>query len=230
MGDTILRLDKLSQEDLNKLLSNPEGLDRVIKLQKDFLVELQNKTKDIWTQIKDKEEIASQWVSILIILGLLQLYSFSDDAIAAKGYLILSLPSFLAVFYSIAFTLYKHPNYFCTDFFVTEDGAKDTIYKKNDAEIIFLKKIFTSLSKNYERKKKVSKYISPSIIVNFSLSILFLICYYVLEITISIPVYLLIALISLVTIYCISRNGSNGSFSFTYKQDKFGTKIISDNK
>lgn len=219
------RLDQLTKEELEGLLSTPQGVERVLSVQESALRELKAQIKHTWLQINDKEEVATRWLSTLIVLGLLQLFPFSGND-KATSYLILSLPSFVIAFYSVAFTLYKHPNYQRTDFFVPEEADKETRYHKNEAELNGLQKIFQYLIGNYERKKKFSGYIGPAVMTNFTVSILYLLISYALNIDIQICVAIIAGAVSLIGIYVIKMHGSSGSFSFTYKQDEKGNRTV----
>lgn len=199
----------------------------MLSVQESALHELKAQINHTWLQINDKEEVATRWLSTLIVLGLLQLFPFSGND-RGTSYLILSLPSFVIAFYSVALTLYKHPNYQRTDFFVPEEADKETRYNKNEAEFKGSQKIFQSLIGNYERKKKFSGYIGPAVMTNFSVSILYLITSYVLNIDIQICLAIIVAAVSLIGIYVVKMQGPSSSFSFTYKQDETGNRTVKE--
>jgi len=215
------RLDQLTQEQLNQLLSTEEGFDRVISLQEKALIDVKGQVDHTFSLIIDKEEAASRWLNILIVLGLLQLFPFSENT-DAKIFLILSLPSFIIAFYSVALTFYKHPNHQKTDSFVGEDFDKPTRFNRNQIELNNYQEIFICLHKRYEKKHKTYAFIGPSIIVNFSVCIFYLIYKRILGCDFSSHLVFLIVLASIFFILRIKINGSKESFNITYKKDESG--------
>lgn len=188
------------------------------------LKEYRDETEHLWLQIIDKEESASRWLGILIVLGLMQLYPFESDSSKVQ-FLIMSLPSFVIAFFATALTLVKHPNYLKTHFFVPESNDKKIIYVKNKAEQGILKEVYHSLNKNYEGKKKTFAYIGPSIVVNFTVSLFFLICFYILGLEICVVQSLLLASASILIIFVLKNVWSRGSFSRTFSVNKHGEQI-----
>jgi hypothetical protein len=221
------KLEQLTEDELETLLSTPQNFDRILNLQGNMLNEVREDIHHIWEQIKDREETAARWLSVLIVLGLLQLFPFAND-IDAKNYLILGLPSFVIAFYAAALTLSKHPNYLRTNFFVTEEADKITRYHKNDAEIKAYQKIHENLVKSYKRKRQYSGYIGLAVIVNFTANILYIVVHYFFGTNISLPAASLIAIVSLLSIYFINKIGPNKSFSITYKQDAAGNRTLEE--
>jgi len=217
------RLDQLTNKELENLLSTPQGLERVLLVQENASKELKHQVEHTWLQISNIEEVATRWLNTLIVLGLLQLFPFSNNNMATN-YLILSLPSFIVAFYSVVFTLYNHPNYQRTDFFVPEETDKITRYYKSEAEIEILQKIFQSLMQNYEYKKRFSGYIGPAVMMNFTASVLYLFIRYIMKVDIHLYTAIFIAGATLIGIYLIRIHSSSGSRSYTYEQDEDGNR------
>lgn len=215
------RLDQLSKKEFNDLISSPQGLDRVIKLEEKTVIELKKQTHHVWQQIKDKEEVAGRWLNTLIVLSLLQLFPFQQSEYG-RHFLMLTLPTFIISFYSTALVLFKHPNYNRPDFFISESEDKKTRLQASQAEIKALQDINQSLTRNYERKRKFAGYIGPSVMVNFSLSILFLTSQYVFEIILPEPIVFIGAILSVMSVYFLKKRGQKESFTVVYQQYESG--------
>jgi len=200
----IQRWDQLTSEEKSKILESPGGLDRVLKLHEDTLIQLKNQVKEVANQIKDKEETAVSWMNLLVILALLQVIGLDKDY--SKIYLIASLPSFMMAFLTTAYTLLKHPNYLKTDFFVPEKEDKQTRYAMCEAEINMLQDIYKRLNDNYNRKKKYAGFIGPAIIANFLVSVIIIICIKIFGFEMSIFYAIVLMVLSLLFILILQKH------------------------
>ena len=147
------------------LLSSPEGKQRLLKLQIKSLLKLRSEVEHVLQQIRDKESIIVSWLSLTIVLGILQIYPAMDEGIF-RLYLVCIFPTLIIALCCAAFTLIGHPTYVLSDFVILEDEAIDEQIASYEAEIDGLKAIYVLLHASYERKKRGSKFVGPAILVN----------------------------------------------------------------
>jgi hypothetical protein len=218
----------LTQQDINVILKTNGGAKRLLTLLENHVIETRLQAENVWKQIVDREEAAARWMNILIILGLLQLFPITDPN-DSKAFLLVTLPSFAASVYLVAFTLWKHPNYIRSDFFTPEEADIQNRLDVASAENKHLEKFYSSLVNRYNKKGITAGYIGIAILVNFTLSLGMLIGYKIFDLNLNdkcLPT--LIGLGSLVAIYIIKNLIPNESFSQTYTQDENRNKSFTE--
>lgn len=202
-------IDQFTPEEEARVLNDANELQRVVQLQDESKKVYEKMLQDIKDNIKDKEDLATKWMGILIVISLVQLYPFKEAAISIN-YLILVLPTFCIAFYTTALTLFKHPNAVTTDSFIVESSNLGARYFTNKALLEIYNKAGQAMKKTYEWKGKFLRYTGPAVIVNFTLSVLFLIEQTVFNLDIPLCVYIIGSIISIELVpfisYLISRN------------------------
>lgn len=207
---------KISQEQIDQFLKTKEGSVRLLSLLDSHIHDARKQAKDTWDQIIDREEAASRWLNLLIILGLLQLFPI-NDSFESTSFLLITLPSFSLSVYSVALTLWKHPNFIRSDFFTPE---KNDIQTRNNIaleEIKYQEKLLPILFSRYSKKGKCSKYIGLAILTNLSLCLIFLIYFKIFNFKFNnlfLPA--IIGVISINVIIFLRKIFYKDSFSHTY--------------
>lgn len=224
----VKKFQNLTQTEIDAILKTKGGAVRVLSLLETHVLETRLQAENVWKQIVDREETAARWLNILIILGLLQLFPITDLA-DSKAFLLVTLPSFAASVYLVAFTLWKHPNYIRSDFFTPEEADIQTRLDVASTESKHLERFYPSLVKRYQKKGITSGYIGIAILMNFTLSLLMLVSYKIFDFSFSnfcLPTS--IGILSLVAIYLIKEIIPNESFSHTYTQDENRNKAFAE--
>lgn len=213
------RFDQLSEDERKMILNQPGGLDRLIKFQEKHRDSLKFQVQHILTEIRDKEAISVSWISLIIVLGLLQVFQINSGY--ERQYILLCIPSFFVAFISTALTLQKHPNYIVSDFFTVEDEDKRLRYESCEAEIVALTKVFVSLHANYRRKIKVSRFIGTAVIVNFFMNMIFLISSVFIPKTLTMQLAAIFGILSLIITFFYSQKMTKSeSTTFNKNLDK----------
>ena len=166
------RFDQLTKQEIQKYLQSTEGLKRLVKLQEEHLGKVKSQILSILDQIRDIENNATSWVSLIIVLGVLQLFQQNENYL--PFYFLMNIPSFSLAFFSAALTLSGHPNLVRKDFFTPEEADLHLRYKSAKEQNDVLEKVHLSLQKKYEEKLKFKKYLPFSIMTNFATNIIFL--------------------------------------------------------
>lgn len=209
------RYDQMTKEEKDEILLSPEGIDRLLSLQKKGLALLRGQVGHVLTEIRDVESNVVSWVSLIIILGLLQVFQVSSNF--QQQYIFLCLPSFILSFMSAALTLRKHPNYIMSDFFTTEDENKQLQYELNEAETSALTTIFQNLVACYNSKKEIGKYIGGSVLVNFVSNIVFLVTSSFVPKSVTNGTSILLGFASIVVVYLYTRRTTR-SLNISYQK------------
>lgn len=208
------RFDQLTEQEIQKNLQTPEGLKRLVKLQEEHLNEVKSQILSDWEQIRDIENNATSWVSLIIVLGVLQLFQQNENYL--PFYFLMNIPSFSWAFFSAALTLFKHPNFVRPDFFTPEKVDLHLRYKSAKKQNDVLEKLHSSLIEKYNQKLKFKKYLPFSVMTNFATNIIFLAIVAFFKNWMPLEVAFIVGTISLITIF-VSPKISTYTKTYTRK-------------
>jgi hypothetical protein len=196
-------INNWSRNEKDSFLATPGGKERLLRINDETVKKLYENIENIKGEIRVVESTAVSWINLTIILTIFQILPLEKTEI--KSFIFTCLPSLIILVYSTAFTLIKSPSNSKPDFTITEETDVDMRLKTTEAEIDALTQINTYLHDTYDRKTFYKKFIAPSVIVNFTVSILFIIMKTFVPQFLTIPVCISIGIISIIGIFILKR-------------------------
>ena len=133
------RLDRLTKQEIQKHTGRTPEMHMKVSSQEEHLSEVKSQILSDWDQIRDIENNATAWVSLIIVLGVLQLFQQNESYLSF--YFLVNIPSFSFAFFSAALTLFEHPNFVRRDFFTPEEADLHLRYRSAKEENGILEKL-----------------------------------------------------------------------------------------
>jgi hypothetical protein len=195
--------NNLSEKEKIELLSSLAGKKKYLTINEEVVIKLYENIANVKAEIRSIESTAVSWINLTIALTIFQILPLENFEI--KIFIFSCLPSLVILIYSTAFTLLRSPSNSKPDFTVIEKADIDMRIKTSDAEIDALTEIHRYIHKLYNRKTFFKKIIGPSVIVNFTVSILFIIMKTFIPLYLTSIVSITIGILSIIWIFLLAK-------------------------
>lgn len=195
-------LNKLTKEEKQKILLEPGGKERVLNLNEGVIKNLNENIGNIKNEIHNVESIGASWISLTIALTIFQVLPLQNSQI--KEFILSCLPSLIILIFSTALTLLRSPSNSKPDFVTLENRDIDMRLKISEVEVQALTEIHAFLQSNYKIKMFFKKFIGPSVLVNFTISIIFLILKSFYPNSLNISFSIMLEIVSIILIIILS--------------------------